>query len=265
MGIIVYNGDSFTYGDELGGSRSSELSKDSHHHHTFAYKLSSLLEKKYNNLAQNGSSNMKIFRRTINFLQKNNKNVDLLVIIWSGWGRFEICEPYHLESDKQIHIPQECNMNQIIPSHKSNRFIWKIGDDSIPERRDILKLYTENILTMQTQILHSLVYMQHIQWLSDVLNIKIIQGIIHPDLYKNILSTLKVVGFEEYKNEVIGILQNLRPECKIGLGSYKDIYTISKEKYTIKPMGHPDENAHTEFSQSLYHIIKEKEWFDVID
>ena len=113
MGIIVYNGDSFTYGDELRGSRNSTGQEfDTHHHHTYAYKLSSRLNKKYVNLAQNGSSNTKIFRRTIDFLETRKEKIDLIVVTWSGWGRFEICEPFHLDTDKKNGQKQIFNCNK---------------------------------------------------------------------------------------------------------------------------------------------------------
>ena len=266
MGIIVYNGDSFTYGDELRGSRNSKGQEfDTHHHHTYAYKLSSRLNKKYVNLAQNGSSNTKIFRRTIDFLETRKEKIDLIVVTWSGWGRFEICEPFHLDTDKKINIPQECNMNQIIPSHGRSRFRWQIGDYTYPERMDILKLYTERVLTMQTQIMHGLMYMKHIQWLCDLMDIRVVQGVIHPSLYRNILCTLKISGYEDYKSSVTESLGKLREECRMGLGHYTDLYSISDKASTVKPMGHADEDAHTVYADIIYQITKDKGWFDVVN
>lgn len=260
MGIILYNGDSFTYGDELEGSRNTK-GEDYHHHHTYAYKLSHMLGKKYVNLAANGSSNTKIFRTTLDFLQKDDRDIDLLVITWSSWGRFEICEPFRLESDKNINIPQECNMNQVIPFHGSSSLRWEIGDDAHPERTDILRLYTEKVLSMHTQIVHGMMYMKHIQWLCDQLGIKVIQGVIHGDLYKNILSTMKSDGYSDYKSEMIDSLDYLRPECKLGLGHYTDIFSLSYNVGTVKPMGHADEVAHTEYANMMYQISKRRRWF----
>lgn len=260
MGILLTNGDSFTYGDELGGSRDPD-GNDSHHHHTFTHKLSEILDKEYVNLAQNGSSNMKIYRRTLDFLINPTDHVDFVVIMWSNWGRFELCENDRSEADKQIFIPQECNMNQIIPSHKSDSFLFEWGDDSNMDRRNALKEYTENVLTMQTQILHGLTFMRHIQYICDMECIPVIQGVIHGDMYNNILASLKQEGYEEYKQQVIKILRELRDECRMGLGKYTDIYYLSKNEFTLKPGGHADENAHTEFARLLNHIIVSKELF----
>lgn len=266
MGIILYNGDSFTYGDELNGSRSRD-GNDTHHHHTYAYKLSTKLQKKYVNLAQNGSSNMKIFRRTIDYIQNHHEDIDMVVITWSSWGRFELCEPFHLDTDKEINIPQECNMNQIIPSHRlrANMFKWDIGDNTYPERTEILKQYTENVLTMQTQIIHGLMFMKHIQWLCDTLGIPVVQGVIHKDMYSNWLSTIKSDNFPDYKKDTIKTMEHLRDECRIGLGRYIDLFSIAYNMYNVKPMGHADEDSHTYYANMIYEITKEKGWFDVVN
>lgn len=266
MGIVLYNGDSFTYGDELDGSRNPKGHEfDTHQPHTYAYKLSNHLGRKYINLAQNGSSNMKIFRTTLDFLHKSSKDIDLLVITWSSWGRFEICEPMRIKQDIDINIPQECNMNQIIPSHRSRsgKLLWEIGDREYAERSDILKLYTENVLSLQTQIMHGLMYMKHIQWLCDKLGIACIQGVIHADLWKNILHSLKSEGYEDYQKEISHSLEFLRDECKVGMGRYTDLYTLAHNRNRVKPMGHADEDSHSDYALILYEIIKNKGLIDV--
>jgi len=254
MGILLTNGDSFTYGDELEGSRSPN-GIDTHHRHTYTHKLSERLHLPYVNLAENGSSNAKIYRRTLDFLMRPSDHVDMVVIMWSNWGRFELCESEHFLADKDIHIPQECNMNQIIPSHKSTSFELQWGDSTNKNRKEILKAYTEDVLTMQTQILYGLKCMQQMQFICEMMMIPIIQGVIHGDMYKNILATLKMDGFEDYKKEVTKILKDLRPECKMGLGNYTDLYTLAEKSYTLKPMGHADEDTHTEYAKLIAHII----------
>lgn len=261
MGIVLSSGDSFTYGDELPGSR-QEI--DQHHHHTFTHKLAEKLNRKYVNLGANGSSNMKIYRRTFDFIMKTNKDIDLLVINWSNFGRYEICEPFTLESDSKIFIHSESNMNQIIPDHHSNYMNLRVAGE-IEERADILKLYTKEVLTIQTQIFHTMTYMTHIQWLCDKLGIPVMQGVIHGDMYRHFLYSMKAEGFDEYRRSIQGMYTELRPECKIGLGYYKDIYTTGANNHTILPMGHVCENAHTEFADMLYDIIRDEELMSVTD
>lgn len=262
MGIILANGDSFTYGDELDGSRSPD-GIDTHHHHTYVYKLSALLDRKYVNLGVNGASNMKIYRRTFDFLMSDNREIDLLVIMWSNFGRFEICEPYELKADKKVHIHREADMNQIIPNHHTSSFSLKNFGPHLVDmdpRFRILSQYVSKILTFETQIAHTLSYMTHIQFLCDKLDIPVIQGVIHGDMYKNILHTLrrKSEGFDDYKAYVTEKLRYLRPECKIGLGHYKDIYYMGAENNDLRPMGHSGEDTHTQFAEMLKDIIVER-------
>lgn len=268
MGILLVNGDSFTYGDELKGSRSPD-GIDTHHHHTWVYKLSTKLKLKYHNLARNGSSNMKIYRTTLDFLMRTRKEIDFVIIIWSNFSRNEFCKPHIPEHDKQAVVDFETNMHQWLASNKTGRFY--VNDDpehiefntqydpEFPENQRLLKIYFEEVTTLQTNIIHTLFYMTHIQWMCDKLNIPVMQGVIHPDIYKNCMFTLKKSGWEEYKERVIEYLGLLRPENKIGFGGvYPSIYELGSTKYTVRPGGHVDEDAHTEYADILYDIIKEK-------
>jgi hypothetical protein len=261
MGIILSSGDSFTYGDELPGSR---LEDPQHHHHTFTHKLATKLNRKYVNLGANGSSNMKIYRRTLDFIMKTSKDIDLLVIMWSNFGRFEICEPFVLEQDKEILIHSESNMNQVIPNHHSNNMQLRSAGE-IEDRADILKAYVKDVLTIQTQVFHTLTFMTHIQWICDKLNIPVMQGVIHGDMYGILIRSMRDKRFKDYRQSAGEMYSKLRPECKIGLGYYKDIYYTGKDHHTVLPMGHVCENAHTEFADMLYDIVKEEELLSVID
>ena len=260
--IMVFNGDSFTYGDELKGYEDNQQDP-----HTFAYKLAQdHFDKKYVNLATNGSSNSKIFRTTLDFIHKTNKDIGLLCIMWTNWGRFELCENFALPSDQEILIPQECNMNQIIPSQRSGGFQWdNKAEDGGLERAEILKAYTENVLTMHTQIMQGLTYMEHIQWLCDYMGIKLLMGVVHGDMYLNYLHTLKGDGYEDYKVAVSTKMRRLRHENRIGLGHYHALWNISKDKYTLRPNGHADEDAHTDFAEMLFSITEEKNFINAIN
>jgi hypothetical protein len=269
MGIIVSNGDSFTYGDELLGSRNPlGFEFDTHHQYTYTHILAEMLEKKYVNLAKNGASNSKIFRTTMNFLQSTSKDIDLLVITWSSWGRFEIANSFQLDGDKKIFIPFEDNMNSIIPSHRSDRFVWDTKNTEQEERAKILEAYVNNVLTMQTQIVHGLSYMRTVQHFCDILGIKVMQGINHRGSHYNMLHTLKnTKGWENYAEYVQESMQYLRPECKIGLGHYIDIYSLHEhvEGGETRPMGHVCEKTQKAYAEMLYKIVNDKGWFGVIN
>lgn len=269
MGIILSNGDSFTYGDELIGSRDARGREyDTHHHYTYTHRLSEMLDKRYVNLGKNGSSNSKIYRETMQFLQTTSKKIDLLIITWTNWGRFEIANDFQLNGDKVIHIPFDENMNQIIPSHRSKHFIYDTMNDEIPERGRILKEYIEEVLTVQTQIVHGLSYMRNIQWMCDMLGIKVIQGIIHTGSYHNLLFTMRhKEGWEGYYKYVEDSLKYLRDECRLGLGRYIDIYSLADkvEGSEIRPGGHVCEKTQYAYAEMLYKITKDKGWFSVTD
>lgn len=266
MGILLTNGDSFTYGDELRGSRSPD-GIDTHHHHTFTYKLASMIDRKYANLGKNGSSNCKIYRRTIDHLMTDPREVDLVVITWSSMGRYEICEMDQKAGDASFHIDYENNMNQIIPSQKTLSLLYNFGPhpDENQFRHNTIKEYVENVLTVQTQIFKTLTYMKHIQWICDTKGIPVIQGIVHPANYHSIMHTLKLDGWSDYKSFVIDTLSYLRPECKIGFGYYSTIYEQVIDEKEILPMGHVNEDCHTRYADVLLDVIKEKGLLDVIN
>lgn len=253
MGTILYNGDSFTYGDELNGY------PNTHGRHTFAEKLSNTLEYKYINIAQNGSSNQKIYRTTQNFLQQTQKKIDLVIITWSNFGRFELCEDFTLDGDSEIDIGKETDMNQIIASHHSDKFGWYNKDSSMPkERHRILGEYINSVWTMQTAIVHQMSYMNNIQFLCDQMGIGVIQGVIHPHMWHNVLQCFKGDGYKDYKESVATSLEQLRPECRIGLGKYETIYAMADKNNTLKPRGHACEQSHSQYALQLYNIIKER-------
>ena len=265
MGILLTNGDSFTYGDELLGSRSPD-GIDTHHHHTFTYKLASMIGRKYANLGKNGSSNSKIYRTTIDHLMTDPREVDLVVILWSSMGRYEICEMDQIEGDVYIYIDWENNMSQIIPSQKTLSLLYEHGPgDDNQFRYNTIKEYVENVLTVQTQIFKTLTYMKHIQWICDSKGIPVIQGIIHPANYHTIMRTLKLDGWHDYKRFVTDTLSYLRPECSMGLGFYATIYEQVVDKSEILPMGHVNEDCHTRYADLLLDVIKERSLIDVID
>lgn len=267
MGILVTNGDSFTYGDELPGSRRLDDEgnplPDTHHEHTYTYKLAQKLGCKYVNLGQNGSSNQKIFRRTTTFLQNTNKDIDYLVIVWSSWGRLEVFRSIPIKEDELMYIPFETNMSQIIPNHHSGKLKFLLSRWSSEEEHkncmNAAKAWYEHVYTMQTAIVHHLNYMRIIQEMCDLKGIKVIQGIIHHGMWHNIMNSLKTANKNApYENEfhdfVVQSLEYLRPECKIGFGDFLDMTSIAEyhDDFFLYPIGHPCENTHTYYAEHLY-------------
>ena len=261
--MIYLNGCSFTYGDELDGSRHPDGHRfDTHHHLTYAAKLSKHLNLRYLNQAQNGSSNEKIFRRTLRDLKcfplrEEPEKIDLVVIQWSSPGRFELVEEGVWESD--LFIKKESDANQVHPSIKFNdkncrpSFLWEVGQKS--ERNEILKTYVENVYTVETSILHLLSYMNTVHLVCELMKIPLIQTFHHYGTYHLIMKTLKTQSLPEYKREVANYLKILPPTSRVGAGFYEDIYSISIDKYGIHECGHPKEEAHTDFADMLYNEV----------
>lgn len=272
MGILVTNGCSFTYGDELPGTRNGfdengVYLPDKHHHHTFTYKLSEKLGVNYINLAANGSSNQKIFRKTMRFIQNTSKVIDYMVIVWSSWGRLEVCSPQQPPPDKKLYIEFENNMIPIIPNHHSGKlqFIlqhWQSFDNSEIVLQAAKDWY-EHVYSMQTPIVHHLNYMRTVQHICDLMGIKLIQGVIHHGMRSDFISTIKYANkvspnMKDYLNFVQESMFFLRPECKLGLADDRDMVSISeKNGLSLYPIGHPCENTHTYYADMLYKIFEE--------
>ena len=272
MGILLSNGCSFTYGDELEGSRQGffadgTLKPAIHHHRTFTHKLADKLGVKYINMGQNGSSNQKIFRRTTTFLQTTSKKVDYVVLTWSSWGRVEVFLDKISKYEKSLYLGFENNMNQIIPDHHEGKLkfllnVWR-SKAEFDEKDIAAKAWFENVYNFQTAIIHHLNYMCIMQQLCDSLGIKIVQGIIHHGMWSNVIATIRhghktKYDMQEYVDTISNYLRYLRPECKIGLGDKKDLTSIAEdnENCKIHRFKHPCENTHTYYADMLYDIIQ---------
>lgn len=263
--MLLANGDSFTYGDELPGSRPEEGQEPKHMDLTYVHHLASHLRCNYVNLAQNGSSNQKIYRRTMDFLQKTSKKVEYMVILWSSWGRLELCEPVRYGEDQRLYIGKETDMNQLIPANRSGSFMFPeyYEFDGHEERNRIYRDWIEKMYTMETSIVHSLTYMKNIQFICDLMNIKVIQGVIHPTMWTNILFTFDRAESEgnlsEYREFITHSMNYLRPECKIGLGDGKSFTQFCTDnEYRILGGGHPDPAGHLAYANALFEVMMDK-------
>jgi hypothetical protein len=272
MGILLTNGDSFTYGDELPGSRTygddnqpNPFYKNTHQHRTYTHKLANHLGVNYVNLAQNGSSNQKIFRRTTSFLQKTNKEIDYMVIMWSSWGRLEVVSPITYKKDDEMFIQHDCNAVQFIPDHRQSELRFNLNN--WPEGEDVAQAaidWYSKVYTMMTPILHHLNYMCTLQQMADLMGIKIIQSIIHHGNWMNVLGCINKARnddrFKPWLVEVERCLKYLRPECKLGFGDRLDMTSIAEspehDDFFIYPHGHPCEGTHTWYAEMLYNKFK---------
>lgn len=279
--MIVFNGCSWTYGDELPGSRHPDGPEfDTHHHLTYAHHVSNLLgESPYINLAQNASSNDKIFRRTMQFLSDlrwKKETPELLVVQWSTLCRFEIVDP--IEEEYSLYgvpwfVPKESSANQLIMGLRYGKKeerpkLVKVG--WMNHRNPVFSDFMCHQYSVETLVLHTLSQMNVIQDYCDMAGIPLIQHHYSSMNYEYIIKSLdsRFEELKDYKDTVVKYLKNLRRASRIGLGNTEVpcFHRIAKQdKYKITDLGHFDEGAHKEFAEVLvrdvFPIIKTpKKW-----
>lgn len=244
--MLVTNGCSFVWGDELEGY---DHEPPAHEHLTFTYQLAEKLGCEYANLSRCGNGNDKIFRDTVAYLSGPNPKPTHMVILWSAWARQEIAENHSEEEAEQLKVQKWDNMTQFSPIR--NNYLKTIN-------RDVVTKYFDAI-NNRTNIIHHLSYMQSMQLLCDSMGIKLIQGVFHRRNWENILQYQKP-GYRDrdwgpWMDFVNNQLGSLRPECRVGLGHYRDLFSVGKEDFKIKEFGHPDEGANEEYARLLHHIF----------
>jgi len=258
--MIVFNGCSFTYGDELKGSRHPDgFEYDTHAEHTYAHKLAYMLRGSgYLNLAQNGSSNDKIFRRTMEFLLTTSKPIDLLVVQWSTFGRFELVEPEKHASD--LWCQNEGSVNQVHfgisvgDAKRRPKYKWAIGEQS--KRNDILEKYVEDVFTVETSVFQTLTWMHMIQLYCDKMKFPVIQHHVHPSALDIIMNIIKSDRMPDLKKNIIKMLTRLPVTSRVGLGKFDCLHNITISKnHGFHDCGHPRESAHTDFAKMLYERV----------
>jgi len=251
VSYLLTNGCSFVWGDELEGY---DNDPPSHHHLTFSHLLSKKLDVPLVNLASCGACNYKIFRDTTDHLRKAKELPSHIVILWSAWQRDETPSAHHVGWEDEIEIQRWQCMTQISPSRTQN-----VNSDWY----GAYEMYYAYVNYMELGIIRTIHYMTHMQWLCETLGIKLIQGVFHQRMWKNLLGACKPIRRNPEENwgpwidYIQDSLGSLKPTSRIGLGSdWPDLYQLSKTKYTIKPFAHPDEDAQVEYADMLYNIFQ---------
>ena len=245
--MLLTNGCSFVWGDELEGYSTSP---PSHWHHTFTHKLAEKLDMPYVNLATCGACNQKIFRDATTWLNDPEKERPThMVIIWSAWQREEVCENHSDDFEKEREILRYQCMTQVSPARVKNLK---------PELRKPFDRLYEHYDTTRTGIIRTLAYMETMQTLCDALGIKLIQGVFHELMYRNLLDKMhrrnRKQDWGEWMDWVEKSMGRLKDTSKIGLGKYEDLYTVGK-RHKILEYGHPNETAQDEYADLLFHIF----------
>ena len=246
--MLLTNGCSFVWGDELEGF---DESPPSHGHLTFTAILAGHLGVPYMNLATCGGCNQKIFRDTVDWLSKEEKPSHV-VVIWSAWQREEVAENHPKGYEQDIKIKRYQCMTQISPSRVN---ICK------PELKDALDRYYDVHDTIRTGMIRTLTYMTALQTMCDAMDIKLVQGVFHERMWQNYLDFMKPrfrkskEPWTEWMNHIQREMEGLHDRCRLGLGRYKDLFSLGKEQYQIKDHGHPDEDTQVHYADLLLHIF----------
>ena len=253
MSYLLANGCSFVWGDELEGF---DTNPPSHYHLRFSDILAKKLDLPLVNLATCGACNYKIFRDTTDFLRKTDRGLPShIVIMWSAWQRDEVPEAKSVDFDKGNEIQRWQSMTQISPTRMGSL------DGPLAE---ILDIYYDYMDVGRLGMIRTINYMNHLQWLCDQLGIKLIQGAFHKRMMINLLNACKPkytknedytwAPWVKYMQDALG---SLKPTSRIGLGGpWEDMYSIAKNRHSIKPYGHPDESAQIEFADMFYDIFQ---------
>lgn len=248
--MLLTNGCSFVWGDELEGCYEDP---PNHRVHTFTDKLAGKLNMPYINLASCGGGNDKIFRDTILHLSDPDQAKPThMVILWSGWGRAEFVEsrPEIDGMGNPLKIQRYDDITQISPERVANL---------LPDKWGAMYKYYDGCYNSRTPVIQHLSKMVAMQTLCDSMNIKLIQGAFHVQMRDGLRFIMQENHTEgnhkAWTRRVEYMLGLLRKESKVGLTAWKDMYSLAKEKYTVKRHGHPDEDAHTEYADLLYHIF----------
>lgn len=247
--MLLTNGCSFVWGDELDGY---DQSPPTHEEHTFTYKLAKSMDIPYINLGTCGACNTKIFRDTTDYLRKCEELPTHIVILWSAWQREEVAENHVVDYETVRNIKRYQCMTQISPSRINN---------TKPELEGLLDKYYDYYDVTRTGIIRTMNYMTHMQWLCESLGIKLIQGVFHERMWEGLLETMKPryrkteAPWTNWMNYVEESLGALKDTSRVGLGKHIDFFGFAMKGYTIKQHGHPDENAHTGYAVLLKHLF----------
>lgn len=247
--MLLTNGCSFVWGDEIEGY---DNDPPTHWKHTFTHKLSESLGMPYVNISTCGACNQKIFRDTTDYLRKCDELPTHIVILWSAWQRDEVAENHPEGYEIFRNIKRYQCMTQISPTRVN--YVKS-------ELSDVLDDYYKYYDSTRSGIIRTIHHMTHMQWLCDKLGIKLIQGTFHVRMWENLMTTMKPryrktqAPWTEWMDYVQDSLDSLKDTSRIGLGCYEDFFSFAKKNHTIKPHGHPDEDAHTAYADLLHHIF----------
>jgi hypothetical protein len=248
--VLLTSGCSFVWGDELDGF---DQNPPTHKKLTFTYQLAQKLDMPYVNQGMCGSCNERIFRDLIEYLTDPEKEKPThMVVIWSAWQRSEFVELMKVEREIEMCLNRPNNFTQFSP-HRVN--VLSNATRPTRRRRELFEEYHETCYDPKADIAHHLIKMKAIQAITDGLGIKLIQGMFHKNCWANVLACIQDQETPDYAVWLHKNIRDLPKTSRIGLGRYKDLYTIAEELDDIKEHGHPGERTQVIFTEQLFNIF----------
>jgi hypothetical protein len=247
--MLLTAGCSFVWGDELEGF---DQDPPTHWSRTFTHLLAEKMGIEYENRGVCGACNDKIFREDTDFIHDNPNKVTHMVVMWSAWQRSELVE--YMPPEREVKIGRQNDVTQF-SSLRTEMIYHK-------SKRDIMERWFKEAYDSKTDILHTITKMKMLESYCDAAGINLIQGVFHKRNWSNIMSILtdkhpkqKIDTLPHFKKWLIGSLESLDDNSRIGMGKGKDLYTLCKELNDMKDFGHPGEKTQVVFANRLHEIF----------
>jgi len=252
--MILLNGCSFTYGDELENPDKER----------WGTHLGELLGKTILNKSAPGASNSRIFRTTMGMLSgmEDLSQLEGVIIMWSAFERVEMISlhaEHNYDRDSNLINSQFLQMS---PSRisKNNR--------SITRNWQAWETFYGEIYTRETGIVNTINYMSWVKWICDQLKVTCIQGWFHEGNRVTFAKTFSPARIEQLGprltriyEPVIKKFNALPPQCKLGAtendGPTFHEFTM-KNNFKLMPREHPGPEAHKAYGEQLFNYIKNK-------
>lgn len=276
--MLLTSGCSVTYGAEL---NESDWFAEDHWPKTFTHKLAEKLGLDYTCIAKCGNSNYKIFRELTRWFTQehvskagysnNDKvtpsNCTHMVVLWSAFHRDEIYwdtkKPDDISQYKKICKEENDNMGLIQYSHNGVNIDNILTEDQLNVLKNMWSTYKRGGHKGKLDLV---VFMLNIQYLCELHGIKLLQGTMQNDLFRNQCKALKKLSKhpnkieKDYHHQLKLMLNDLNPTSRIGFNRYHPIISdkfLGESHEKRLKYGHPNAEVHAEYAEYLYNIFQE--------
>jgi len=255
--MLLLNGCSFVWGDELEGFDSSP---PTHWDKTFGAILADKLDMSYVNLARCGNGNRKIFRDTMKYLRtgEHRDKITHMVVLWSAFERQEVAESYGPGIEEVMKIQRTQCMTQFSPAR-----ITTLMNSELANALDYLYDHYD---TLRTEIMETMTYMTTLQYICEERGIKYISGGFNPRMWEEFIHVMKPHWYSGINPDqhwgpwmewIQDELDYLKDTSRTGLNRFSNLVDIAEslDPPDFKPAGHCGERSQVVFAEDLYNIF----------